>query len=133
MTHPSDTLTVAERLGAALHAARPTSTGRISAVVGLVVDVVGVDAAVGDLVLLATTTGLDGVPAEVVGVDRGRIRCMPLGPVAGLRAGDRVVASGDGLRVRVGSDLLGRVLDGLGVPMDGGQPLRGVRTSVEGV
>ncbi|HKG50544.1 MAG TPA: FliI/YscN family ATPase [Actinomycetales bacterium] len=125
--------TVAERLGAALHAARPTSTGRISAVVGLVVDVVGVDAAVGDLLLLATTTGLDGVPAEVVGVDRGRVRCMPLGPVAGLRAGDRVVGSGDGLRVRVGSDLLGRVLDGLGVPMDGGQPLRGVRTSVEGV
>src|SRR5215213_3476914 len=90
--------TVAERLGAALHAARPTSTGRISAVVGLVVDVVGVDAAVGDLLLLATTTGLDGVPAE-----------------------------------GVGGDLLGRVLDGLGVPMDGGQPLRGVRTSVEGV
>jgi flagellum-specific ATP synthase len=126
-------LTVAERLGAALHAARPASTGRIAAVVGLVVDVVGVDAAVGDLVLLATTTGLDGVPAEVVGVDRGRVRCMPLGPVAGLRAGDRVVASGDGLRVKVGGDLLGRVLDGLGHPLDGGQPLRGSSVSVEGV
>jgi flagellum-specific ATP synthase len=52
--------------------------------------------------------------------------------VAGLRAGDRVVGSGDGLRVRVGGDLLGRVLDGLGQPMDGGQPLRGTPTSVEG-
>jgi flagellum-specific ATP synthase len=124
--------TVAERLGAALHAARPASTGRIAAVVGLVVDVVGIDAAVGDLVLLATTTGLDGVPAEVVGVDRGRVRCMPLGPVAGLRAGDRVVGSGDGLRVRVGGDLLGRVLDGLGKPLDGGQPLRGSAVTVEG-
>jgi flagellum-specific ATP synthase len=124
--------TVSERLGAALHAARPASTGRIAAVVGLVVDVVGVDAAVGDLVLLATTTGLDGVPAEVVGVERGRVRCMPLGRVAGLRAGDRVVGSGDGLRVRVGGDLLGRVLDGLGNPMDAGQPLRGLPVGVEG-
>jgi flagellum-specific ATP synthase len=128
----TSTPTVAARLGAALHAARPASTGRIASVVGLVVDVVGVDAAVGDLVLLATSTGLDGVPAEVVGVDRGRVRCMPLGPVAGLRAGDRVVGSGDGLRVRVGSDLLGRVLDGLGKPLDGRQPLQGKPVDVEG-
>jgi flagellum-specific ATP synthase len=120
-----------DRLDLAVRAARPDVTGRISSVVGLVVDVEGVDAAVGDLVLLGTTTGLDGVPAEVVGVERGRARCMPLGPLTGLRSGDRVAGGGDGLRVRVGADLLGRVLDGLGRPTDGGAPLSGQLVPVE--
>jgi flagellum-specific ATP synthase len=122
---------VQNRLDLALRAARPGVTGRISSVVGLVVDVEGVDAAVGDVVLLGTTTGLDGVPAEVVGVEQGRARCMPLGPLTGLRSGDRVAGGGDGLRVRVGADLLGRVLDGLGRPTDGGVPLTGSDVSVE--
>ncbi len=121
---------VATRLEAAVEAARAQRVGRISAVVGLVVEVVGVDAAVGDLVLLASSNGLDGVPAEVVGIARDHLRCMPLGEVDGLRAGDRVVATGDGLRIRVGSDLLGRVLDGLGRPVDGGPPTTGEVTSV---
>jgi flagellum-specific ATP synthase len=106
-------------------------TGRITAIVGLVVDVEGIDAAVGDVVLLGTTTGFDGVPAEVVGVEHGRARCMPLGRLTGLRSGDRVAGGGDGLRVRVGADLLGRVLDGLGRPTDGGVPLVGENVSVE--
>ena len=47
----------------------------------------GIDAAVGDVVLLGTTTGLDGVPAEVVGIEHDRARCMPLGRLTGLRVG----------------------------------------------
>jgi flagellum-specific ATP synthase len=121
-----------DRVDLAVRAARPGVTGRITAVLGLVVDVEGIDAAVGDVVLLGTTTGLDGVPAEVVGVEQGRARCMPLGRLTGLRSGDRVAGGGDGLRVRVGADLLGRVLDGLGRPTDGGTPLVGERVSVEG-
>lgn len=120
-----------DRLDLAVRAARPGITGRISSVVGLVVEVEGVDAAVGDVVLLGTTTGLDGVPAEVVGVEQGRARCMPLGPLTGLRSGDRVAGGGDGLRVQVGVDLLGRVLDGLGRPTDGGPPLIGANVPVE--
>ena len=121
---------VAERLADALLAARPHRVGRISAVVGLVVEVVGVDAAVGELVFLASTNGLDGVPAEVVGIARDHLRCMPLGEIDGLRAGDRVVATGDGLRIRVGADLLGRVLDGVGRPSDAGPALGGEVVSV---
>ncbi|GAA4344768.1 FliI/YscN family ATPase [Angustibacter luteus] len=117
--------TLMSRLGTATRAAAPQRVGRVSAVVGLVVEVVGVDAAVGDLLLLASTTGLDGVPAEVVGLTADRVRCMPLGEVEGLRAGDPVFASGDGLRIRVGPDLLGRVLDGIGQPADGGPALSG--------
>ena len=124
------TAVLTARLAEALQAAQPQRVGRISAVVGLVVEVVGVDAAVGDLVLLASTNGLDGVPAEVVGIARDHLRCMPLGEIDGLRAGDRVVATGDGLRVRVGSELLGRVLDGLGRPADGGPAVSGELLSV---
>ncbi|GAB3681727.1 flagellar protein export ATPase FliI [Angustibacter aerolatus] len=120
-----------ERLEGAVRVARPQRTGRISAVVGLLVEVVGVDAAVGDLLLLGSTTGLDGVPAEVVGADRTAVKCMPLGLVQGLRVGDPVAGSGDGLRIRVGADLLGRVVDGLGRPSDGGAPLRGELVGVD--
>ena len=127
----SATAALRVRLSAGASAARPRLTGRIASVTGLVVDVEGIDAAVGELVLLASSTGLDGVPAEVVGIDRGRVRCMPLGPVAGLRAGDRVVGSGGGLTLRVGGDLLGRVLDGLGQPLDAGPELRGEVADVE--
>jgi flagellum-specific ATP synthase len=125
------TALLSERLDLAIRAAHPGVTGRITAIVGLVVDVEGIDAAVGDVVLLGTTTGLDGVPAEVVGVEHGRARCMPLGRLTGLRSGDRVAGGGDGLRVRVGADLLGRVLDGLGQPTDGGAPLLGESVPVE--
>jgi flagellum-specific ATP synthase len=125
------TALLSERLDLAVRAARPGVTGRITAIIGLVVDVEGIDAAVGDVVLLGTTTGLDGVPAEVVGVEHGRARCMPLGRLTGLRSGDRVAGGGDGLRVRVGADLLGRVLDGLGAPTDGGAPLVGQSVPVE--
>jgi flagellum-specific ATP synthase len=125
------TVALSDRLTAAARAAAPQRVGRVVAVLGLVVEVVGVDAAVGDVVMLATTTGLDGVPAEVVGVGRDRLRCMPLGDVEGLRAGDPVIGSGGGLTIRVGDELLGRVLDGLGDPMDGGPALRGTRVGVQ--
>ena len=120
-----------DRLALGRSAARPRLTGRIASVTGLVVDVEGLDAAVGELVLLASSTGLDGVPAEVVGIDRRRARCMPLGPVTGLRAGDRVVGSGGGLTLRVGAELLGRVLDGLGAPLDAGPDLTGTVVDVD--
>jgi flagellum-specific ATP synthase len=122
---------LAERVEVAARVARPQRVGRISAVVGLVVEVVGVDAAVGDLVMLASRTGLDGVPAEVVGIGRDVLRCMPLGELDGLRSGDPVVATGDGLRIRVGEELLGRVLDGLGRPADGRPAARGDLVGVQ--
>ncbi|MBI1336391.1 MAG: FliI/YscN family ATPase [Phycisphaera sp.] len=61
---------------------------------------------------------------EVVGFDRGQTIVMPLGASAGVRQGDRVVAEEYMQTVRVGTSLLGRVLDGLGRPIDGKGPLR---------
>ena len=103
----------------ALHAARPQCTGTVSAVVGLGVEVAGLDASIGDLL----TLGEAGTDAEVVAVGSGRLQCMPLGRTAGLAAGDPVRAKGSPIRVPTGTGLFGRVLDGIGRPIDGKGPL----------
>ncbi|MCG2798513.1 MAG: FliI/YscN family ATPase [Cellulomonas sp.] len=115
----------------AVAAAAPEPVGRVRSVVGLTIEVIGTGAAVGGLVTIGE--GADAVLAEVVASGEGTVRCMPLGPVAGLRAGTPVRPCGDGLRVPVGDGLLGRVVDGLGRPMDGKGPLRDVTwRSIEG-
>lgn len=106
--------TAAPRWRRALHAAAPEVVGTVRSAVGLVVDVVGTRAAVGDL--LTVGTGSDAVPVEVVAAGQDSVRCMPLGPTRGLHAGQPVVARGESLQVPVGTGLLGRVLDGLGRP-----------------
>ena len=63
------------------------------------------------------------VRAEVVGFRGPRMLLMPLDDIDGIGPGCRVVATGQPLAVRVGPELLGRVLDGLGNPVDGRGPL----------
>ncbi|HZH22023.1 MAG TPA: EscN/YscN/HrcN family type III secretion system ATPase, partial [Geodermatophilus sp.] len=103
-------------------AARPQLTGSVVGAMGLTLTVEGVVAAVGDLVEIDPSPG-GGLLAEVVAVSRERLTCMPLGELSGVHAGARVRATGMPLQVPVGEALLGRVLDGLGRPVDGGPPL----------
>ncbi|MGX6607779.1 FliI/YscN family ATPase [Micromonosporaceae bacterium Da 78-11] len=117
------------RMEAALAAARPMSRGKVVGAVGLRVTVSGLDANVGDLLQLGD--GPDAVFAEVAALDNDRLSCLPLGPIAGLGAGTPVVNTGGPLRIAVGPDLVGRILDGLGRPMDGGPPLRGDLVGIE--
>ena len=104
---------------AVLAAARPQRVGTVRSAVGLSVEVAGLDLPIGAVVEIG-----DGVLAEVVATSAGAARCMPLGPAEGLRAGMPVRPVGDALRVPVGPGLLGRVLDGLGRPIDGKGPVR---------
>ncbi len=110
----------------ALDAARPQRSGTVSRIVGLSVEVRGLPCAVGDLVTIG-----DGMAAEVVAAERRAVRCMPLSRAHGLRVGDRVVAASGRLRVPVGRGLLGRVLDGLGRPIDGRGPLRAAEVDID--
>jgi flagellum-specific ATP synthase len=105
--------------GAVREAVRPERVGEVSQVRGLSVQVRGLEGAVGDVVTL------DGVDAEVVAIGEGGLRCMPLAPVTGLTVGAPVRARGGALHVPTGAALLGRVLDGLGRPIDGKGPLTG--------
>ncbi|MGI5236662.1 FliI/YscN family ATPase [Dactylosporangium sp. CA-139066] len=120
------------RLAAATQAAHPRVSGRVVSIVGLSVTVAGVEGRVGDLVEIGDPATGGVVPAEVVSIAGDRLACLPLGPLSGIGAGSPVTSTGAPLQIAVGPQLRGRVLDGLGRPMDGGPPLYGLEhVSVE--
>jgi flagellum-specific ATP synthase len=96
--------------------------GRVAQVVGLVLESDGPAAKVGDVCHVVTESG-EPIACEVVGFRGERVLLMPLGEMTGVQAGCLVRSTGKCLRVPVGAGLLGRVLDGLGRPMDGLGPL----------
>lgn len=97
--------------------------GRATRVVGLGLEAVGLEAGVGELCRITSTSNDCSVLAEVVGFHDRRLLLMPLGELEGLNAGSMVKPLGRSFGVDVGSALLGRVLNGLGAPIDGKGPL----------
>lgn len=95
--------------------------GQITQVVGLVLEANGPVSRIGDLVWIESDTGR--VPAEVVGFRGDRLLLMPLGEIAGVRAGSFVHGTGTCLQVPVGTELLGRCIDGLGREIDSLGPI----------
>ncbi len=114
----------AARFQTARTALRPVPSGAISRVIGLRFDVEGLDLPIGATVRLAEP-GLD-LSGEVVAVGEGNVTCMPFGEVKGLRVGARVEGSDRPSSIFVGRQLLGRVIDALGRPLDDGPPLVGL-------
>jgi FliI/YscN family ATPase len=98
-------------------------SGRVVRVTGLVVESAGPRARVGEVCELRGDDGRPALSVEVVGFRDGRLLSVPLGDTAGIRPGDRIVARGGVLAIPVGPQLLGRVIDGLGHPLDGLGPL----------
>ncbi|HTA32564.1 MAG TPA: FliI/YscN family ATPase [Solirubrobacteraceae bacterium] len=92
--------------------------GFVTNLIGLIIEVTGLQAEVGELCLVGTERNREPVSAEVVGFRDGRTLLMPLGELTGIGPGTRVLASGAPFRVAVGEHLLGRVVDGLGEPQD---------------
>ncbi len=92
--------------------------GRVSKVVGLVIESKGPDVRVGDLCDIRFRRGRHNLEAEVVGFRDDRVLLMPLGELRDIGPGCEVVSMGRPLGVNVGPGVLGRVLDGLGRPMD---------------
>ncbi|MCC7010572.1 MAG: FliI/YscN family ATPase [Acidobacteria bacterium] len=92
--------------------------GRVVRVVGLLVEAIGLEVGVGD-VCQVRTSDRRTVPVEVVGFRDGRLLAVPLAETTGVRPNDRVVFRGETPSVPVGDELLGRVIDGFGRPLDG--------------
>jgi type III secretion protein N (ATPase) len=92
--------------------------GRITGLVGLVLEAEGVDVRHGDAVEIETK-GSSPLAAEVVGFRDGRALLLPLGEPGGIGPASSVVPTGRAVSIRAGHGLLGRVLDGLGRPIDG--------------
>ncbi len=100
--------------------------GRVSKVVGLVVESTGPDCSVGEQMLIHATDG-QGQPrlvhAEVVGFSGQRVLLMPIEETEGIRPGLAVEATGHQSQLPLAEALLGRVIDPLGRPLDGGPPI----------
>jgi flagellum-specific ATP synthase len=98
------------------------SVGHVRELVGLLVASEGPAAAVGDVCeIQSSRKGV--VRAQVVGFRDGRVLLMPLEETGGLQLGDVVTARPEAACVDVGPQLLGRVLDGFGLPLDGRGPI----------
>ncbi len=97
--------------------------GRVEQIVGLVIESTGPSASVGEVCWITPTDGGKPVLAEVVGFRQNHVLLMPLGEMRGLGPGSEVVRTGESFKVLVGDALLGRVIDGMGMPLDGKGPL----------
>jgi flagellum-specific ATP synthase len=94
------------------------SRGRVNQIVGLTVEAEGPAVNLGELCLIGLNGVSEPLQAEVVGFKAGRVLLMPLGEINGIGPGCEILATGRTARVEVGEGLLGRVLDGLGRPID---------------
>lgn len=99
-------------------------TGKITKVAGLTIESNGPMASIGELCYIYPYKSNKPVLSEVVGFRDDKILLMPLGEMEGIASGSIVVGSGKSLRVNVGDELIGRVLDGLGNPIDGLGPIK---------
>ncbi len=98
--------------------------GRVSQVIGMVLESLGPGIPVGSICEVSVFKNQSTVLAEVVGFREGRVLLMPLGEMRGVEPGSAIRLVGGQAGVPVAESLLGRVIDGLGNPMDGKGPLR---------
>lgn len=94
------------------------SLGKVVKVVGLTIESIGPNANLNDLCLIVSKDKTQTVMAEVVGFRDDRILLMPYGNVEGVGIGSTVESTMEPLKVMVGENLLGKVLDGLGNTLD---------------
>ena len=92
--------------------------GKVTKVVGLTIESIGPACKLGDLCEIRSRDGKDKVRAEVVGFKDSKVLLMPFDVVDGIGLGAMVKNTGEVLKVPVGENLLGKVLDGIGRPMD---------------
>ena len=96
-----------------------THYGKVNQIVGLIIESVGpADVALGELCVLGDPQS-DALKAEVVGFRGNRVLLMPFGEIEGIRPGTHVFPTRMPLYIPVGHGLQGRILDGLGQPIDG--------------
>jgi type III secretion protein N (ATPase) len=100
--------------------------GRVVSVTGLNIRVVLAGAKIGDLIRIERRGG-EPVDAEIIGFDGGHAVAVPLGSLVGVGPDESVHTTGAPFEVRAGASLLGRIVDGLGRPLDGAPLPTGLR------
>ena len=113
-----------DRFHDCLEACNPIQVyGKVSRVVGFAVESIGPECRIGTVCDIFDKDGGRRFPAEVMGFKDNRVLLMPLEEVQGIGPGSRVVARQAQAYIPVGRQLLGRVLDGIGHPIDGKGPI----------
>lgn len=97
--------------------------GKINKIVGLTIESLGPPVEIGEVCTVTSSRSDKKITAEVVGFYQNTVILMPLGDMEDVGPGWEVEACGEKLKVPVGKGLLGRVLNGLGEPIDGKGPL----------
>jgi flagellum-specific ATP synthase len=92
--------------------------GRVRDLIGLIIEATGLQVEMGEICLVGNGRDRPAVATEVVGFREGRTLLMPLGELRGISPGTAVHPTGKPFEVAVGDRLLGRVIDGLGIPLD---------------
>lgn len=107
-----------------LHRINPIRVnGKVSEIIGLMVEGHGPAASIGEVCGIVPVNNGDAVEAEVVGFKNGRVLLMPLESIQGLGPGCKILSMGRKASIGVGKELLGRVIDGLGNPIDNKGPI----------
>ena len=101
---------------------KPQVSGRLVRVVGMTLEVVGLNLPIGSRCVVVNNDSHE-VEAEVVGFAEQKLFLMPIQPATGFTPGAKVIGINHEDRVPVGPELLGRVIDGAGRPLDGKGPL----------
>jgi len=99
-------------------------SGNVTNVGGIVIESNGPTATVGDMCWIETGSEENRQKAEVVGIKGKKTLLMPFRENKGIGSGSKVIACHEPLTVPVGYELLGRIIDGMGVPIDGGAPIK---------
>lgn len=106
-------------IGTLMSADLVRQNGKVRQVIGVVIESLGPNMAIGETCHIQYKRTAEPVLAEVVGFRDNKVLIMPLGDLMGIGAGSEVVSLGKPLEIGVTDQLLGRVLDGLGHPIDG--------------
>ena len=114
------------RFSKAIAGVNPLSvTGRVVQVVGLTVEIMGLNCQIGEICEIQTRNKTP-LMAEAIGFRNNRMLLMPLGSMDGIQPDSTVRSVSQAFRAPVGDSLIGRVLNGLGEPIDGKGPLKGI-------
>jgi flagellum-specific ATP synthase len=100
-------------------------SGRVVQVVGLTVEVIGLNCQIGEVCEIQTGQS-SPLLAEVIGFRNDRLLLMPLGTMEGIQPDSMVLPVSKAFKAPVGTSLLGRVIDGMGNPLDEGGDLENV-------
>jgi flagellum-specific ATP synthase len=109
-----------EKFASVIETTEPVKmNGKVTDVVGLVIVSIGPQTTLGEICTIIDHGGNEISKAEVIGFKDGKVLSIALGPVENISPSCEIVATGKSFRIGVGEDLLGRVIDGLGEPIDG--------------